>query len=128
MLSLSKFARSGALAAFVLLLVVTPVRASLIGDEVFATMSGTRVIDTPSPSSAIVGDGVEFIGGVNSGLLFGDIYLDITESGFTVTALSTGVGTWGGVSGPSVLRIDLFDLDWVGLEGEIVGINDLIYD
>jgi len=54
MLSLSKFARSGALVAFVLLLAVTPVRASLIGDEVFASMSGALIIDTQFPSPAML--------------------------------------------------------------------------
>ena len=99
--------------------------ASLIGDSVVAQMSGVLSIVTQFTSPAVVGDGVEFTGSIEgfASNLTADIEVNLTESGFSFGTIRTS--GWGGHSGSGALRIDLTDLDWIGGEGEIVGINDL---
>lgn len=119
-----------AVTATLLMLGATSAKATLIGDSVQAAMStpsGIFNVVTQFTSPAIVGAGTEFSGGIEHASftdLTADILVDVTSSGFTVTGLQTSGWTGHGGGGAN-LRIDLSDLDWVGLPGEIIGINDL---
>jgi hypothetical protein len=98
--------------------------ATLINDTVDAIMSSGHLdISQQFTTPSLVSAATEFTGEISfNSQLTADILLDVTDFGFSFTAVSTS--SWGGHGGADALRIDLTDLDFTG-GLQIVGINDL---